>query len=266
MEEKIYIDILHQLTRIADGIEFIAHQGEIPEPNYVRQIGEYPSFNWPSIDAEIVKSDKDGATIVLWNGALYTRRSPSNKFEPAIFFSRAAGKDAEGNVKYYRLITFRTIKDADPIPDKVAAAIPAAQASKPAQTISKPAGKTDKPAPSVTPASGKDKPAASTNGNGNQSAAETPSGPYGATKFYQEAAGKRFALPMDWAKQIAGVAGIDLKVKNPSFTPAAKLLPYFAEGKANGFDFDMLAAILKECHWDPREAAIKMRANVPGGA
>lgn len=101
------------------------------------------------------------------------------------------------------------------------------------------------------------------NGNGSQATAETPAGPYGATKFYQEASGKRFGLPMEWAKKIAGVAGIDLKVKNPSFTPAAKLLPFFAEGKANGLDFDMLAAILKECNWNPQEAAIKMRANVP---
>lgn len=41
------------------------------------------------------------------------------------------------------------------------------------------------------------------------------------------------------------------------------MLPYFAEGKANGLDFDMLAAVLKECNWNPQEAAIKMRGNVP---
>jgi len=261
MEEKTALEILHQLVRIADGIEFIAHQGEIPEPNYVRQLSDYPAFNWSSIDAEIVQTDKDGASIVLWNGALYTRRSPSNKFEPAIFFSRSAGKDADGNVKYYRLITFRTIHDADPIPAKVAAAIPNGQAQKPSQPPAKPAQ-----APAAASANGNGKQPAPANGNAGQAVVETPSGPYGATKFYQEAAGKRFALPMDWAKQIAGVAGIDLKVKNPSFTPAAKLLSYFAEGKANGLDFDTLAAILKECNWDPKEAALKMRANVPGGA
>jgi len=128
------------------------------------------------------------------------------------------------------------------------------------------------PAPEATPtaapapANGNGKQSAPANGNAGQAVVETPSGPYGATKFYQEAVGKRFALPMDWAKQIAGVAGIDLKVRNPSFTPAAKLLPFFGEGKANGFDFDTLAAILKECKWDPKEAALKMRANVPGGA
>jgi hypothetical protein len=119
------------------------------------------------------------------------------------------------------------------------------------------------PAPAFTPANGNDKHAAPTNGNAGQTAAETPAGPYGATKFYQEAAGKRYALPMEWAKKIAGVAGIDLKIKSPSFMPAAKLLPFFAEGKSNGFDFDMLASILKECNWNPQEAAIKMRANVP---
>jgi hypothetical protein len=117
--------------------------------------------------------------------------------------------------------------------------------------------------PAASPGNGNGKPTAPANGNGSQTAIETPAGPYGATKYYPEATGKRFALSTEWAKKIAGVAGIDLSVKSPSFTPAAKLLPYFAEGKANGFDFEMLAAILRECKGNLQDAAIKMRANVP---
>jgi hypothetical protein len=117
--------------------------------------------------------------------------------------------------------------------------------------------------PATSLGNGNGKQAAPGDGNGNHAVADTPSGPYGSTKYFPEATGKRFGLTMEWARKIVGVAGINLKVRNPSFTPAAKLLPYFAEGKANGFDFDMLAAILKECNWNPQEAAIKMRANVP---
>ena len=247
------IEILIQITRIADALDVIARAGAPQEPNYIKPIGEYTGFDWSTIGATVVSSDRDGPTHLEYGGFVWTRRSPSNKYNPAVWYSRANGKDADGNTQYLKLITFREITGADPIPDKVAAAIPAASTPKPAPPTSAPTNVNGKqPAPA--------------NGNAGQADAEIPSGPYGSTKYFPEATGKRFGLSTEWARKIAGVAGVDTKVRNPSFTPAGKLLPYFAEGKANGFDFDALAAILKECKWDPREAAIKMRTNVPGGA
>lgn len=254
-------DILIQVTRIADALDIIARAGAPVEPGYIKPIGEYAGFDWTTIGATVVSSDKDGPTHLEHSGFVWTRRSPANKYSPAVWFSRANGKDADGNTKYLKLITFREISDADPIPDKVAAAIPSA-AVKPAQP-----GNGHAPSASV-PANGNGKQDATTANNGNPTvgkkpADEAPSGPYGATKYYQEATSKRYGLTSEWARKIAGMSGIDLKVKNPSFTPAAKLLPFFAEGKATGLDFDALAAILKECRFDPQTAAIKMRGQSP---
>jgi hypothetical protein len=54
-----------------------------------------------------------------WGGHAWQRRSPQNKFGSAIWYSRAVGKDESG-VHYARLITFREMGDAEPLPAKVA--------------------------------------------------------------------------------------------------------------------------------------------------
>lgn len=111
--------ILAQLVRIADAMERLASGGKPTAPNIVRPIEEFRSFDWGAHNFEVVTQDNDGPTHVTYNGTLYTRRSPSNKFEPAIWYSAPAGKDADGNVEYIRLITFRTFGEADPLPAKV---------------------------------------------------------------------------------------------------------------------------------------------------
>jgi hypothetical protein len=69
----------------------------------------------------VERQDQYGAAIVSWNGQQYTRRSPSNKFGEAVWFSRCVGKDESGQNKYERLITFKPTSKAqvDPIPEKV---------------------------------------------------------------------------------------------------------------------------------------------------
>jgi hypothetical protein len=124
MDEKYALLMIHQLTRLADAVERLARGNEPEEPNYIRPIEEYQGFDWTAISASVVHQDPDGPTHIEWGGVLWTRRSPKNKYEPAIWFSRAAGKDVEGNVKYLRLITFRTIGEADPLPDKAKQALP----------------------------------------------------------------------------------------------------------------------------------------------
>lgn len=120
LDEKIVAQFLFQLTRIADSLDVLA-QANMPEPNYTKDISEYKGFDWDSIGATVVKEDRDGPTHVEWGGALWLRRSPSNKYGPAIWFSRAAGKDAEGNNKYLKLITFKEISDVDPVSEKARA-------------------------------------------------------------------------------------------------------------------------------------------------
>lgn len=120
MDEKQFTLMFHEMTRIADALERLARGSEPEEPNHIKALDQFAVFDWATIGASIVQSDQFGPTHVEWNGMLWTRRSPQNKFEGAIWFSRASGKDADGNVHYLRLITFREIKDADPLPAKVA--------------------------------------------------------------------------------------------------------------------------------------------------
>lgn len=108
------------LERIAVSLERLANDGKPAAPNLTRPMDEFWNFDWAAIGAEIVKDDSDGPTHIQHNGALYTRRSPTNKYDPAIWYSAPAGKDAEGNTEYVRLITFKTFGDADPLPNKLA--------------------------------------------------------------------------------------------------------------------------------------------------
>jgi hypothetical protein len=122
MNDQFTDRLLQLLERIAQALETLARAGAPAEPNYVKPLADYRGFAWESIGASVVQEDADGPTHVEWGGALWTRRSPANKFDPAIWFSRAAGKDSEGNVNYLRLITFKPVKEAEALPGKVAAA------------------------------------------------------------------------------------------------------------------------------------------------
>lgn len=115
MDERI----IPLLERIAVSLERLANDGKPAAPNLTRPMEEYAGFDWSAIGAEIVKRDDDGPTHIQHNGVLYTRRSPVNKFDPAIWYSAPAGKDDEGNTAYVRLITFKSLGDADPLPSKL---------------------------------------------------------------------------------------------------------------------------------------------------
>jgi|GEM_PF-1770597 hypothetical protein len=147
--EKLY----PLLERIAVALERLSNDGKPAALNLVRPMDEFWNFDWSAIGAEIVKDDADGPTHVQHNGALYTRRSPTNKFDPAIWYSAPAGKDGDGNVEYVRLITFRDFKDADPLPGKVTNNGHKAPAQQQAQAPRPPAAQTQRPAaPPPTPA------------------------------------------------------------------------------------------------------------------
>jgi DdrB-like protein len=119
-------ELLQIIAASLQGVE--AHLRQIaissnPAPNYQRPLSEYPGFDWPSIGATVLKRDDDGVTAVEWNGQIFTRRSPSNKFDAAIWFSRCIGKDADGNNRYARLISFKATSEAEPIAAKAKKAI-----------------------------------------------------------------------------------------------------------------------------------------------
>ncbi|PZV13450.1 MAG: hypothetical protein DCF22_10770 [Leptolyngbya sp.] len=110
------------LERIAASLERLAPTNQ-PAPNYQKTLEEFRGFDWATIGASVVQSDPSGAAIVEWDGQQFTRRSPTNKFGEAIWFSRSVGKDDDGNTRYERLITFKKAGEVEPIPDRVNRAI-----------------------------------------------------------------------------------------------------------------------------------------------
>lgn len=114
-----YERALRSLDRIADALERLAPPPAIP--NYQFPLEAFSSFDWKSIGAVVEQSDASGATIICWRGLHFTRRSPSNKFGEAIWFSRSIGKNEQGQIAYERLISFRPIAttgQVEPLPDR----------------------------------------------------------------------------------------------------------------------------------------------------
>jgi hypothetical protein len=106
------------LERIAAALDRLAPN---TAPNYQRSLEEFKTFDWESIGVIVEKSDQYGAAVVNWNGYQFVRRSPSNKFGEAIWFSRCVGKGDDGENKYERLVTFKPLskKEVEPIPAHV---------------------------------------------------------------------------------------------------------------------------------------------------
>ena len=118
-------------------------------------IEEFAHFDWAQIGARVVKHDEDGPTVVERDGHQYRRRSPQNKFTPAVWYSRCVGKDDQGNANAYeKLVSFVEIKDdqVDPISAKAKQAMnraSAAQASAASAATTETAAAT-KPAETAT--------------------------------------------------------------------------------------------------------------------
>ncbi|NBD35997.1 MAG: hypothetical protein GVY30_08350 [Chloroflexi bacterium] len=94
-------------------------------PNFQRALPEYPTFEWETIGAEIVKWDRHGATVVKWQGLEFFRRRHTD-YDASIWFSRYTGQKDENDRKVYaRLITFsdrpRIVKG---LPDEVTDRLP----------------------------------------------------------------------------------------------------------------------------------------------
>ena len=110
--------ISESLTRIAIALELM-----IPTqaaPNYQFALDKFATMDWESIGAVVADRDSDGASAILWRKNIYVRRSPSNKFGAAIWFSRCTGKDERGENQYERLVTFKAMPMVEPLPRAIA--------------------------------------------------------------------------------------------------------------------------------------------------
>lgn len=68
---------------------------------YMRTIDEFKSFDWSSIGATILRSDKDGLPdVVRWGERIYKRRAKPDQ-DNNVWFSCSLGEGA-----YDKLITF----------------------------------------------------------------------------------------------------------------------------------------------------------------
>jgi len=117
---------LQMIAESLQGVELHLREMSIssnPAPNYRRPLGDYQDFDWASIGATVLKEDRDGATEVEWNGQVFTRRSPENSYDVAVWYSRGVGKDSEGKNKYLRLISFKPPPESGPIGPKAKKAI-----------------------------------------------------------------------------------------------------------------------------------------------
>lgn len=125
------IALLAVLDDIAASLRTIAASAPQTTPDYQRRLEEFAGFDWQAIGATVLDTDNDGPAAVEWRGRRYTRRAPQNKFDAAIWFSRASGRDEDGTVHYERLITFKVQAEPEPLPAKakqaLAAVAPAAQ-------------------------------------------------------------------------------------------------------------------------------------------
>jgi len=115
---QLMMDILGQQTALLERL-VAAVEARSPAPGYVRALAEFARFDWSEIDATAIQTDDDGIATISWRGHRYMRRSPSNKFDPAIWFSRVVGKDDDGSNRYERLITFKELAEPEPLPVKV---------------------------------------------------------------------------------------------------------------------------------------------------
>jgi hypothetical protein len=105
-QNSILHSIAETLRKVESHLRKIA-LAHIPAPDYYRPLDVYPTFDWSSIDAIVVDQDDYGyVTAVEWNGQVFARRFSEDFLHPAVWFSCRTGRDANGDGRYFRLITF----------------------------------------------------------------------------------------------------------------------------------------------------------------
>lgn len=236
MDDKQYQALIGILERLTLAVESLARAGQPAEPNLVRPLEEYRTFDWASIGASIVREDPDGPTHVEHGGFLYTRRSPNNKFGAAIWYSRADGKDDDGNTRYLKLISFKPLADAEALPRSVEQKLQEQPAGKQPAAPQKP----------ESPAAGRP------TGAPAQTAAQTA-----RDKFLTLATGPKHNLTAQAAEAVFDLAA----GKDPHRAMAC--LPFFAEAKTLKLNFREARLILEQAGGDVGKALFAMRDQHP---
>jgi hypothetical protein len=174
-------------------------------------------------------------------------------------------RSQSGNANYLKLITFKTIEDAEPIPGKVAAIIPLATMQRPPETPANlptsapPSTSASSPQASMPPVTRSEEAKPPANGK----IIEPKAGEAVNTHtYYTLGNGRKWNLPREMLADIAVFAGVDVKAKQPDFAAAFALLPYFAEGKAGGVGLATLKEIMQQCKMDVHQAIPVMRGKV----
>lgn len=96
----------------------LASAGGNSSPNFFKNLSAFPTFDWSTINAKVVESDRDGVSVVEWEGRMFTRRKGNADYDPALYFSVCTGKDDAGKNKYDRLITFKQPSKAKRVPEE----------------------------------------------------------------------------------------------------------------------------------------------------
>jgi hypothetical protein len=108
------------LERIADALD--RQSFDPTRPRFTKPISEFSGFNWDSIGASIIKSDRYGAAVVERDGQYYYRRSKSD-FGEDVWFSHSVGKDEAGKSRYLTLIKFTAPRKVKSLPEELLEAI-----------------------------------------------------------------------------------------------------------------------------------------------
>ena len=105
------------LERIAIALERLAPPVRIP--NYQFPLEAFETFDWESIAVCVEEIDRQGPSVVNWEGIRFQRQSPANRFRDAISFAKVSGRNEHGEPIYQRLITFRAPASVGPVPERV---------------------------------------------------------------------------------------------------------------------------------------------------
>lgn len=112
------------LAEINESLKTIARAHKPPAPNWKRPLKDYGLAFFQAKGIKIIEQDEHGPTLVSFDDELYTRRVPSNqKYGMAVWFSRAVGKDEDGENQYETLVRFKDFTPAEPMDNKTAKAV-----------------------------------------------------------------------------------------------------------------------------------------------
>jgi hypothetical protein len=107
-QTELWLEIQHRqmlaLESIAASLQTMAGVQQ-KGARHTRQLAQFKTFDWSSINAVVDKSDRYGAAVVICGGQIYTRKSKPD-FGEDIWFSRSLGKGEDGRSQYDVLIKF----------------------------------------------------------------------------------------------------------------------------------------------------------------